>query len=776
MFWKKEKNKEKKVESPNNNDNKNGLTKPKHKGLLWKLMLGAIIIVIIIVILCCVLIPKTTDVVVEATPTTEQYLTATKQEVNSTNLNKLKDQFIIETGANDYVSIDTISLQAASISPQVEVATKTTYLCYLPSSSLGKMQFMFSIYHDSTGPTGIQIGNGQVIDLTKLPPGVTSGNIAQSWIQYFNNEQNYSEANLLKYIYLRSPSWSFPSYSFNWGVFFEALMLVVFILLIIGTFWLSSKGSAGLMGGSDLFSIGKSQATQTKTNVRFSDVGGIGEEKYELEEIVDFLKRPKKYAAMGARIPKGVILYGPPGTGKTLLAKAVAGEANVPFFQTSGSSFEDMLVGVGAKRIRDLFSKAKKVAPAIIFIDEIDAVAGKRSNNRIGDSNLANQTVDQLLAEMDGFTTDKGVIVIAATNRLDMLDEAILRPGRFDRQIPINLPDIAERVQILQIHARNKNISSKVSLEDVARRTPGFSGAQLENILNEAALLAVRKNNVVISMEDMDEAIDRVVAGPAKHTKKTTFEERKQIAFHEGGHALVGLYTKGSDVVEKITIIPRGKAAGYTIQTPSVQEMQIQTKTDLLGLIASTLGGRASEEVNFGIDNISTGASNDLYKATNIAKAMVTQLGMTDLGLMQYVASEGEKNPYRVEYSEKSAQLIDAKIESILKERYEFAKKTIQENQHELQLIVESLLILETINRTQILYIHENKKLPSEVVARIHYLIDTHQLDERYLFDEERKEFLPTSNHESTNDHHDDDEHHDDENNDNNNNNEKQPE
>lgn len=754
------KKKEKKVNSSSSNDNKNDLTKNKHKGLFWKVLFGLVIIVIIIAILCGVLIPKTSDVVVQATPTTKQYLTDTKQEINNTNLTELQNDVIFQTSANNYLVIGKLDLEDAIISPQVETSTKTTYLCYLPNSPLGKMQFMFSIYHNSNGPTGFQVGNGDLINLANLPPDVSSGNLTQSWIQYFNKNQNYSDANLLQYLYLKSPSWSFPSYSFNWGVFFEALMLVVFILLIIGTFWISSKGSAGLMGG-DLFSIGKSQATQTKTNVKFSDVGGIGEEKYELEEIVDFLKRPKKYAAMGARIPKGVILYGPPGTGKTLLAKAVAGEANVPFFQTSGSSFEDMLVGVGAKRIRDLFSKAKKVAPAIIFIDEIDAVAGKRSNNRIGDSNLANQTVDQLLAEMDGFATDKGVIVIAATNRLDMLDEAILRPGRFDRQIPINLPDIAERVQILQIHARNKNLSSKVSLEDVARRTPGFSGAQLENILNEAALLAVRKNNVVINMEDMDEAIDRVVAGPAKHTKKTTFEERKQIAFHEGGHALVGLYTKGSDIVEKITIIPRGKAAGYTIQTPSVQEMQIQTKTDLLGLIASTLGGRASEEVNFGLDSISTGASNDLYKATNIAKAMVTQLGMTNLGLMQYVASEGEKNPYRVEYSEKSAQLIDVKIESILQERYEFAKKTIRENQHELQLIVESLLILETINRPQILYIHEHKKLPDDVIARIHYLVDTHQLDERYLFEEEKKEFLSTSN--QSNEHQDDkNKHHED--------------
>ena len=265
------------------------------------------------------------------------------------------------------------------------------------------------------------------------------------------------------------------------------------------------------MGASDIFSMGKSQAKLASSKVRFSDVGGIGEEKYELEEIVDFLKQPKKYVSMGARVPKGVILYGPPGTGKTLLAKAVAGEANVPFLETSGSAFEDMLVGVGAKRVRDMFQRAKKSAPAIIFIDEIDSVAGKRGNNRVGDSGLANQTINELLSQMDGFNTSSGVIVIAATNRLDMLDEAILRPGRFDRQIPVNLPDINERVEILKIHSRNKNISSKVSLEDVARRTPGFSGAQLENILNEAALMAVRNNSTVITLADIDEGIDRII-------------------------------------------------------------------------------------------------------------------------------------------------------------------------------------------------------------------------------------------------------------------------
>ncbi|MBO6042641.1 ATP-dependent zinc metalloprotease FtsH [bacterium] len=517
--------------------------------------------------------------------------------------------------------------------------------------------------------------------------------------------------------------------------------------------FLSMYKSGGGMAGGDIFSIGKSPAKFAKTSVRFSDVGGIGEEKYELQEIVDFLKKPSKYASMGARIPKGVILYGPPGTGKTLLAKAVAGEAGVPFLETNGSSFEDMLVGVGAKRVRDLFARAKKSAPSIIFIDEIDSVAGKRSNSRVGDNGLANQTINELLSQMDGFNSKSGVIVIAATNRLDMLDDAILRPGRFDRQIPVNLPDIDERVDILKIHSRNKNISAKVSLEDVARRTPGFSGAQLENVLNEAALLAVRHDSNTITLGDIDEAIDRVVGGPAKHNRKTSFEEKKQISFHEAGHALVGLNVKGADIVEKITIIPRGKAAGYTLQTPSIQELQIQKKSDLLGLVASTLGGRACEEIIYGIDSISTGASNDLYKATRIVRAMVTQLGMTDVGLMQYVPSEGEVNPYKTDYSEKTAQEIDNKINEILYERYDFAKKIITENKRELELIVESLLILETIDRKQIEHIHKQKDLPPEVKAKIDYLVKTNQLDEAYLFEEEKIKFIPNyeSNKHQTN-------------------------
>lgn len=493
------------------------------------------------------------------------------------------------------------------------------------------------------------------------------------------------------------------------------------LLFIFGFLFWSMKrmGGAGGAGQDNVFSIGKSQAKLAQSNISFQDVAGIEEEKEELIEIVDYLKRPDKYASMGARVPKGVILYGPPGTGKTLLAKAVAGEAGVPFFQVSGSAFEDMLVGVGAKRVRDLFSKAVKAAPAIIFIDEIDSVGSKRGKLDTTAGSLADQTLNQLLAEMDGFSPRTGVIVIAATNRLDVLDDALLRPGRFDRHIRVNLPDIKERVAILKIHSKNKNVSSSVDLEDVARRTPGFSGAQLENVLNEATILAVRKNKKSIGMIDIDEAIDRVIAGPAKKTRVISLEEKKQIAFHEAGHAIVGLYTKGSEVVEKITIIPRGQAAGYTLSVPEVQELSIQKKSDLLGMVAGLLGGRAAEELVFGKNNVSTGAANDLYKATNIVRAMVGQLGMSSVGMAQYYPSEGTTNPYQTKlFSEQTSISMDKEIEKIFRERYEYASKIIRDHRRELDLIVESLLLLETIVKPQINYIHKYKKLPREALEK----------------------------------------------------------
>ena len=526
----------------------------------------------------------------------------------------------------------------------------------------------------------------------------------------------------------------------------SVLIQILPTLLIIAVFiWYFSKMSKLQGGGGEesLWSVGKSQAKLARSTIKFVDVAGLKEEKEELIEIVDYLKNPNKYAAMGARAPKGVILYGPPGTGKTLLAKAVAGEAKVPFYQVSGSSFEDMLVGVGAKRVRDLFNNAKKSAPSIIFIDEFDSVAAKRGKFDIAGNSagIADQTIKQLLAEMAGFDTKSGVVIIAATNRLDVLDDAILRPGRFDRHVQINLPDIKEREAILEIHAKNKNISRKVVLGDIARRTPGFSGAQLENVLNEATLLAVRNRKTSVGMGEIDEAIDRVIAGPAKHTRVITKEEKRQIAFHEAGHALVGLNIPGSDVVEKITIIPRGQAAGYTLATPEKQEISIQKKSDLLAIIASTLGGRAAEEVIYGNEAISTGAANDLYKVTGIVRAMVTQLGMTNLGMTQFIPSEGQQNPYSHNYSEATAERIDQQIESIIQEQYKRAKDIIANNKKELELIVTSLLVLETIVKNQIDYIHKYKKLPNEVIEKQKELDEEIAAEKKYR--EEEKQSKP---------------------------------
>lgn len=499
-----------------------------------------------------------------------------------------------------------------------------------------------------------------------------------------------------------------PNPGFNPQVIISPLISIIFIAIMI--YVMSRMARAQ---NESLLGTGKTNAKLTKSNVRFTDVAGIAEVKQELIEIVDFLKDPRKYVAAGARIPKGVILYGPPGTGKTLIAKAVAGEANVPFFQTTGSAFEDTFVGVGARRIRELFEKARKAAPAIIFIDEIDSVAKKRGNSLTA---VQDQTINQLLSELDGFETSSGVIVMAATNRLDTLDDAVLRPGRFDRHISVNLPDIAEREQILKIHSRNKNLSAKVNLKDIARRTPGFSGAQLENTLNEAALLSVRDNKTVITMKHLDEAIDRVIAGPSRPNKVITDRERKQIAYHEAGHALVGLYTPGVDVVQKITIVARGRAAGYTLQTPEKQENILQRKLDLIGRIRVALGGRAAEELIFGVDEITTGAANDFYKITLIARAMVASYGMTSLGLTQHILTEGVENPYRNNYSEQTAQQIDVEVEKIIQQEYAFVKELILKHRDEMDMIVETLLELETILKPQIDYIHEHKELPKEVI------------------------------------------------------------
>ncbi|QGS51380.1 ATP-dependent zinc metalloprotease FtsH [Spiroplasma tabanidicola] len=486
---------------------------------------------------------------------------------------------------------------------------------------------------------------------------------------------------------------------------------LIFILFYIWMF--SSMMKGGGMGGN-MFGNNKQRPRETKSDVKFKNVAGINEEKQELVEIVDYLKNPNKYAQMGARVPKGVLMEGPPGTGKTLLAKAVAGEANVSFFSMAGSEFEEMFVGLGASRVRDLFSDAKKAAPCIIFIDEIDAV-GRKRNSSMG-LGTSEQTLNQLLVEMDGFGTNSGVIVMAATNRADVLDPALLRPGRFDRTIQISLPDIREREAILKLHANNKSVSPEIDWKRIAERTPGFSGAQLENVLNEAAILVVREKKKMITINDIDEAIDRVVGGPAKKSRVMTLQDKQIVSYHEAGHALIGLKLRSASKVQKVTIIPRGNAGGYTIMTPK-DESNFSSKEDLFAAIAGYLGGRAAEEIIFGKDNVTTGAHDDLDKATNIARKMVTQFGMSKLGLTKYLTmAEEAYGQTKGVYSDEVAYKIDQEVSRMLDESYVIAVKLINEYKPLLELIAESLRVLETITAEQIDYIEKNNKLPNEVI------------------------------------------------------------
>ncbi|WP_338986029.1 ATP-dependent zinc metalloprotease FtsH [Spiroplasma endosymbiont of Thecophora atra] len=499
--------------------------------------------------------------------------------------------------------------------------------------------------------------------------------------------------------------------------FWKTFLISMFPILVLvgGSFWLFSKmNKMGPGGGMSPFSMGKSRAKIRTSDTRFTDVAGIKEEKLELEEVVHFLKFPQKYAQMGARVPKGVLLVGPPGTGKTLLAKAVAGEAGVPFFSISGSEFEEVFVGVGASRIREMFTTAKKSAPCIIFIDEIDAVGRKRASASTATNE---QTLNQLLVEMDGFETNLGVIIMAATNRADVLDEALLRPGRFDRQISLSWPDIKEREAILRLHARNKNISPKVNFQRIAERTPGFSGAQLENVLNEATLLAVRHNKTVIGLVEIDEAIDRVVGGPAKTSRVITDMDKKIVSYHEAGHALIGLKLEYASKVQKVTIIPRGQAGGYTIMTPK-EDTMFYSKVHLRATITGYLGGRASEEIMFGNANITTGAHDDLEKATNIARKMITEYGMSsELGLVQFESPRNEYSPFAAnKFSDDIASKIDGEIKKLLDICYIEAVATIKKHKDTLELIAKSLMTLETITAEQIEYIDKYNKLPIEVI------------------------------------------------------------
>ena len=490
---------------------------------------------------------------------------------------------------------------------------------------------------------------------------------------------------------------------------------VVPILLLAGaTIWIFSRQ---LGGGNKSMDFGKSRAKLVEeSKATFKDVAGLTEEKEEVQELIDFLKNPKKFTNMGARIPKGVLLVGPPGTGKTLLARAVAGEAKVPFYYISGSDFVELFVGIGASRVRDMFKQAKMNAPCLIFIDEIEAVGRQRGTGLGGGHDEREQTLNQLLTEMDGFGANEGIIIIAATNRPDVLDPALLRPGRFDRQVTVNLPDKNARIEILKVHARNKVLDKNITLEYLAKRTPGFSGADLENLLNEAALLAVRRNKKAITMSEIDEATDRVLMGPAKVTKKYTEREKKLVAFHEAGHAVMGLKLDGANEVQKITIIPRGNAGGYTMMTPK-EEAFNYTKKELLESICGLLGGRVAEEVTFG--EVTTGAYDDFKKATKIARSMVTEYGMSNLGPMMLEEKDGNTFLGR-DYTKNRnisdivAHEIDEEMRSIINDCYDKTKQILTENKDLLELIANTLLEEETITKEQIDYLVENGHLPKE--------------------------------------------------------------
>ncbi|MGP4082999.1 ATP-dependent zinc metalloprotease FtsH [Pseudalkalibacillus sp. R45] len=500
----------------------------------------------------------------------------------------------------------------------------------------------------------------------------------------------------------------------GWVTFFTSI--IPFVIIFILFFFLLNQAQGG---GSRVMNFGKSKAklySEEKKKVTFKDVAGADEEKQELIEVVEFLKDPRKFASLGARIPKGVLLVGPPGTGKTLLAQAVAGEAGVPFFSISGSDFVEMFVGVGASRVRDLFENAKKNSPCIIFIDEIDAVGRQRGAGLGGGHDEREQTLNQLLVEMDGFSANEGIIIVAATNRPDILDPALLRPGRFDRQIPVGRPDVKGREAVLRVHARNKPLADSVDIKTIAMRTPGFSGADLENLLNEAALVAARHDKKQIEMEDIDEATDRVIAGPAKKSRVISQKEKNIVAYHEAGHTIIGLVLDNAEVVHKVTIVPRGQAGGYAVTLPK-EDRYFMTRPELVDKITGLLGGRVAEEISF--NESSTGASNDFQRATSIARRMVTEFGMSEkLGPMQFGQGQGgnvflgrdiqnEQN-----YSDAIAHEIDLEVQKIIKEAYNHCKEILVQHQDKLNLVAETLKEVETLDSEQIKSLFETGEMP----------------------------------------------------------------
>ncbi|ATY83648.1 cell division protein FtsH [Kyrpidia spormannii] len=499
------------------------------------------------------------------------------------------------------------------------------------------------------------------------------------------------------------------------SVWLSFLTSIVPIVLIFVLFFFLFNQAQG--GGTRVMNFGKARAkmfTDDKKKVTFNDVAGADEEKAELEEVVEFLKDPRRFSSLGARIPKGILLVGPPGTGKTLLARAVAGEAGVPFFSISGSDFVEMFVGVGASRVRDLFETAKKNAPCIIFIDEIDAVGRHRGAGLGGGHDEREQTLNQLLVEMDGFSGHEGIIIIAATNRPDILDPALLRPGRFDRQITVDRPDVKGREQILKVHARNKPLGPDVSLDVIARRTPGFTGADLENLLNEAALLAARRSKKTINMTEVEDAIDRVIAGPEKRSRVISPVEKKIVAYHEAGHAVVGYFLKNADAVHKVTIIPRGMAGGYTVMLPK-EDRYFMTRSEILDRVSGLLGGRVAEQMVLG--EISTGAHNDLEKATEIVRRMVTEFGMSDkLGPMQFGHRQGQvflgrDIAHEQNYSDAIAYEIDKEMRRIIDECYRQTEQVLSEHRDKLELLAQTLLERETVDEDEIKQLMEHGQI-----------------------------------------------------------------
>jgi len=500
---------------------------------------------------------------------------------------------------------------------------------------------------------------------------------------------------------------SAPTYGI-WGVL--SIVGPLLILVVIVALFMRNNG-----GNNKAFEFGKNRAKLQKgKTTTFDSVAGVEEEKEELAEIIDFLKDPKRYMTLGARIPTGVLLIGPPGTGKTLLARAVAGEASVPFYAISGSDFVEMFVGVGASRVRDMFKTAKATAPCIVFIDEIDAVGRQRGAGMGGGHDEREQTLNQLLVEMDGFGTNSGIIVMAATNRPDVLDPALLRPGRFDRQITINRPDIKGRKAILEVHAKNKKIDPKITFDEIAKRTPGFTGADLENLLNEAAILAARERKEHIKLYHIDEAVDRVMMGPAKRSRVLSKRERDFIAHHEAGHAVLGIKLDNANIVHKVTIIPRGQTGGYAMMLPVEEESFLSTRKGLIDRITGLLGGRVAEEIIF--NEVSTGAHNDFQKATEIARSMVTEYGMSSLGPIQYEKRSGSVflgRDYNADksFSDQVALEIDEEVRKIINESYKIAKVVLLENVDLLKNIAQHLLDIETLTKEDIYEIVETGKL-----------------------------------------------------------------